>query len=262
MNVRQTRVALGALLVLVLACGPQENPKPRPSGPTTASSDASLPRPKQNIAQTARKLAAASEDKSCATLDPLIHPHLRPPSSEDKKEQCLNYLSLMKGFQVIATRSHGTGAVIDYSYFAQGDKRAIYTMLLALDKDGLYKLFQVEGAHEAAVALTPPTDQGMGDEVAQAAVGAIREGNCDKLFAIAHETLAPGANDKVEFCDQYLGSGFQKALQADAAAVPQSLGGDSQYLFYSLQVKPDRYYTLAVGRVRGAYRFITEVRLL
>ena len=220
-----------------------------------------VPQPKEAISVTAGKISVASRDDTCTKMGALIHPYLRARTPDDQVEQCRNYLGFTKGMKVVRSGSYGTGAVIDFTYDAGSGERRMRSMLLALDKDATFRLFAVDSDHPTATVGTKTVGIEKVTANAAALVSAIRSGDCNTMFSLAHPGLAPGANDSAEFCAQYNRSGFQLALQGDAGAVPVLMGSNSTYAFYGLRVKPDRYYTIAMAKgTTTDFKFISELR--
>lgn len=245
------------MLVLFTSCtqdDPSESPNPKPA--------ATFPKPAESIDEASKKIEEAVSDPTCAKLGALIHPYLKPSDPARQQEQCMGFLPLLKGFEKIAAKEYGTGGVIDYRFQDQGGKVQIQSLLMALDKEKRFKLFALEGEFASPTTGTTPKNVKNFDSTAKSAVAAIRKGDCDALYELTHKGLAPGGQDKVEFCSQYANSGLQKALQLDAEATTIRMGANATYGFYALAVKPDRYYTVVIALQDDEPKFVSEIRML
>ncbi|MCA1841376.1 MAG: hypothetical protein LC723_13810 [Actinobacteria bacterium] len=255
-------IALVCIVFAACSSGKDEPTIVVPTSQASPTSQSPFPKAKQRIAITAANIEAAAADDTCVKMAALIHPYLRDQKPEDAQQQCRTYLGFTKGMKVLRSAEYGSGAVIDYSYDSAAGQRPTRTMLLALDKDSKFKAFAVDADRQSISVGTQAPPKAKTDQVAAAIVGAIRSGDCNAMFSLAHPGLAPGAGDLNEFCGQYNQSGLQAALRADTGAIAMSMGGNAIYAFYALRVKPDRYYTLAFARVKsGDFKFISELRV-
>lgn len=251
--------ASALLLVALTACdGGAGTGSEGGSTTTVTAKEGDWPTAATPVRQVASSIAEASRDQSCNKLAALIHPYLRPSDPGRQSQQCNGFLALTKAMTVLSARSYGSGAVVDYSW-QDGERRPTYTAILALSGRE-YRLFAVEGEHPTGTVKSVPAQVARFDANAQAAISAIRAGDCETLHQIAHPRLSPGHADKLEFCGQYMGSGFQKALQESPQAQPVRMGGNAIYAFYSLRVAQDRFYTVVTGVFQGTPRFISELR--
>lgn len=253
-----SRLALAVVLCLLsLACGRPSGPRESEPLPPQSTQQSQFPLPNESVDRAAQRIRSASSD--CAKLAPLIHSYLRPKDQVRADDQCKGFLPLLNGFREVRFEQYGSAAVIDYTFDKEGF-RPRYAMLLALDEKRILRFFAVEGEHPTGTVGTVPPDVIAFDRAATDAVNAIRAGHCDQLHALAHQSLAPAASDKVEFCRQYLGSGFQKALQAMPTALPIRMGANAFYGFYALRVTVDRFYTVVIAQDRGTPKFVSELR--
>lgn len=241
-------VALGALP----AC------EASPSRPDALRA-AGVPAPIETIDTAAAKIGRASADPSCRSLDTLIHSYLRPKNPSERRMECLRFLARLEGFDVLATAAYGTGGVIDSVAGAQGEKSEI-ALLLALDSDLRFKLFAIGAGDPGGTIGTTQPDPAAFDSAVAGAIDAIRRGDCAALYSLSHPTLAPGASDEATFCAQYQNNRFQEALRARPDSAPLRLGGNAFYGFYALNLGPDRYYTILLGRHGDRPLFGSEIR--
>lgn len=253
------RSPLAAIVIAsILFASCTSNDSAESQGPKPSST---FPRPVQSIDQATKLIEDAVKDPTCTNLAALIHPYLKPSDPARQQEQCMGFLPLLRSFEKLAAKEYGTGGVIDYRFQDQGGKTQIQSLLMALDKEGRFKLFALQGEFESPTTKTTPKAVKNFDAVAMVAVTAIRRGDCEGLYTVTHKGLAPGALDQVEFCSQYSNSGFQKALQADITAETVRMGANATYGFYALAVKPDRYYTVVVALQDDKPRFVSEIRM-
>ena len=218
-----------------------------------------VPDPVESIDTAAAKIGRASSDKSCKTLDPLIHSYLRPQDSSARRVECLSFLARLEGLGALSAAAYGTGGVIDGEANAR-DGRSPVTLLLALDTDLHFRLFAIgPGGPDGTIGSAQPDPLAF-DSAAAATIDAIRRGDCADLFLLSHPVLAPGASDEATFCAQYQNAGFQIALGAKPEVMPVRLGGNALYGFYGLALGPGRYYTLLLGQHDGRPLFGSEIR--
>jgi hypothetical protein len=206
------------------------------------------PVPDESVDDAIDRTEGAVTAEGCEAVMGLLHYSYGEPS----KEACEAVKAQVDGFRDARGRAFKTGAVIDYQ--TSGGRHRV--IALALDPDRTYKIAFVADVPEATLRTDKPAAF---DRNAQAAVAAMRAGNCDTFLPLVSRTEGLGVGPDQEVCTRVSDIPWRRELLTNRGARPVALGGNGWLAFYKLRTAPDAYYTLIMARAQapgGAPRYV------
>jgi hypothetical protein len=160
-------------------------------------------------------------------------------------------------FQILGYSRYGTAAIIDrLGTDLTNRRRALFTDELALGPGRRWHLVLGEvfgwGTGIRQLGTRPaPRVAFLANRTLRLYLQSLRTRDCDLYFT----TGFTGNLTKPEACRRVFSASsptrtarLRRQLLADPAARPVSLGGTRDLQFYGLSLRPDRYWTLTVGR--------------
>lgn len=228
-------VVAGSLLIA--GCGGGDSGDTSTQAPAAASGKPlKPPKAKESLGEAQRRIEHLVSGDDCDqinTLNPVTRTALDTP------ERC-EYLQRLAGLKVIGKQAVPGGGLIDY---ANGE--GVLTAIIIVDSDGLYHVALYDPYNTKSTVGTPFAHQF--DGVAQEAVDALREPDCDRYFAILHRFGRGAGADQDEVCDSLQSNPVKAVLATAPEAEPKRLGGNSRYAFYSL-ASPNLEITIVLAR--------------
>jgi hypothetical protein len=147
----------------------------------------------------------------------------------------------------IDAAQYGDAGVIEYE-LGEGTM----SVLLVRDADGLFHITYLNPrVPEPTIGtkLAPDFDQ-----VAQQAVDALSEGDCDAFMKVAYVEFGPGSGDKAHTCGYVENFPLAKLLKQGPKSEPELMGGNGTFAFYGLSL-PGSFWTMILARQTQEDRF-------
>lgn len=236
-------VAALAGLVLTAGCGGEEEPAgteteasttaPEPEvaeAPEIAGERMKPVKAKETLAQAVERIQKTVESGDCKKIA-AIFPVSR--ESTDQQADC-DFLTAALNGEVIGFQEFGGGGLIDL----QGPDNGDGTAVTILDSDGRHHVsfvdtFLAGGTVGTDTEFEP--DPGI-DKVAEAAVDALQEEDCEAFQNLTHKRFGVGASpDESQICTFVKDSSVREALEEFPKTEVESLGGNDEYGFYGLE---------------------------
>jgi len=208
-------LALAVSALVVTACG-SSNTSSKPSA------KAGFPAASESIASYAKRFEAAVATAGCAHLQTF-------DAKFFASSRCAANLPFVHGAKVTGSASYGgTAGVIDVT--SRHDPKGA-TVIVEVNSHGKWAIIQGVGTGHPTVGTTPKNPNGFLSDL-NGTLTALRHRDCPAFIKYAiTATNSPSA------CTQPFASGTARALTADPAAVPTSLGGNKDVQFYALMLK-------------------------
>lgn len=221
---------LAAVVAAVLAAagcwGGDDNSDPTPEPPapdTVTGKPLGPPKPKESLGDAEKRIERLVSGEDCEkinALNPVSRTGLNTP------ERCA-YLQTLAGLEAVGKQEVHGGGVIEY---ANGS--GVLTAILVVDSDRRYHLAFIDLVNPEPSVGTPFAPRF--DQVADDAVEALREPDCERYFELAHRYGRAAALGPKEGCEALTPNPIQAVLVTAPDAKPERLGGNSRYAFYSL----------------------------
>lgn len=175
-----------------------------------------------------------------------LNPTSRTAFSTDERCKILQVVST----EVVDTAQYGDGGVIEYE-LRDGPASA----LLVRDADGLFHIAYLDPrVPEPTIGTNLAAEF---DQVAQQAVDALREGDCDAFLKVAFVEFGPSSGDKAHTCGYVENFPLAKLLKQDPKIEPELMGGNGTFAFYGLSL-PGSFWTMILARQTQEDRFPEE----
>lgn len=225
---------------VLVACGSDD-------GESTAKQDgvkfsaASEPE-KTFIERMARLLATTTSKKDCAQLEEINgRSYARfscPPDRALRKS--------MASFEVVGSKTYGTGGLVDYKSGEIKDGAAI---VLFVGKDRNWAVSRFGVLTEPSVGTSDEKSREGYDRTVDAYLSSVRERDCKAYKKVAFTDGSKGA----EVCKRLFGATapLAKRMKANPSAEPRYLGGNGTYGFYSLETQKPLPENSTISVVRG-----------
>jgi hypothetical protein len=223
--------ALACAALAAAGCGGDDD-----EGPET-------PKPAESIKQFEARLktaVAAIQQDQCGAVEQFNSKAGFQIPCEAKAKK------LFAGFQVLGSKTYGTGGVVEFKDAEVKQGVGAYTV--AIGEDGKYQITgPISPILQATSLDREPKDEDKMDEAAQQMVDAIRANDCNRFY---EWVITPEGMAKDQACKQELNEAYaplHQELTRAKDAKPERLDGNDQFMFYALQTG-DQYRTLIVGR--------------
>lgn len=200
------------------------------------------PEPEVSLEERVAELAEAVSQKDCRTLVEISGTELVLPEAQ-QQGYCDAVSTDFEGFDAEAAEidEWGTAAVIEN----ESPGGSVISQPLLLDGDETFRLTTVF-QNQPAVGTEPEPDAEF-DQVAEQAVEAIREGDCEAIGSLYDPDAFASVDDACSAFTSRLGT----AAQEDAELAPEPLGSNAWFAAYALRSSQGGYYTMLVSRKDG-----------
>jgi hypothetical protein len=184
------------------------------------------------------KTIASGDCEEIAALDPLVR--VAATDAEAQKARCKALESRFKNAEPADSAKYGEGgAVVTY----RTPRRV--NALLILDEDGRYHIaFPDVYLPGASISGKPAKEF---DRVAEDAVNALRDKDCDAFLDVAHRRYGPGALEEDQACDYVDQNPLAILFENFPDAELEQFGGGPDYAFYGI-AGPGAHFTLVLAR--------------
>lgn len=181
-----------------------------------------------------RRLIDSEDCEKVNTLNPLAVPAL------DTDERC-EVLRERLDLKVIDAEDFRAGGVIDYEFGEVGA-----SAVTIIDADGRHHVAFIDALLEGE-SVGSELDKAF-DEVADDALTALEDRDCDAFIAVAHRRYGPGAApDRGQTCEFVENNPIPGVLQRYEEAELVGIGGNQDFAFYGLGA-PAVHLTLVLAR--------------
>ena len=215
--------------------GRGDDPEP-PAPDAVTGKPLDPPKAKESLGEAEKRIDALVSGDDCKKingLNPITRTALNTP------EHC-KYLQGLAGLEVIGKQEVPGGGLIEYENGA-----GVLTAILVVDSDRRYHVALLD-------TLNPEPSTGTSfasrfDRVADEAVEALREPDCDRYFELAHRYGRAATLKPEEACEALTPNPAQAVFATAPEASPKRLGGNGRYAFYSL-ASPTLQVTIVLAR--------------
>jgi hypothetical protein len=165
-----------------------------------------------------------------------LNPVSRPAMSTSARCKALG----IAASEPTGVAQYGDGGVIEYK-LGEGTM----STLLVRDSDGLFHITYLDPRVPEPTVGTKLAPQF--DDVANSAVDALRDGDCEAFVKVAFVEFGPGSADSQQVCKYVSGFQMAKVLQKAPDAEPKLMGGNGTFAFYGLSL-PGSFWTLILAK--------------
>jgi hypothetical protein len=199
-----------------------------------------LPKPKESVAEAEKRIAktfASGDCEEIAELDPIVR---HATDAEARMARCDALTERFKNAEPRDSATYGKGGAV----IAYRTPRHL-NALLVLDEDGRYHIAFPDAYLPDAELDGKPAKEF--DRVAEDAVTALREKDCDAFLDIAHRRYGPGTFERDLACDYVEQNPIALLFENFPDAELEAFGGGPDYAFYGI-AGPGAHFTLVLAR--------------